>query len=239
MLRGYIEAFQEELEGKLDPQMTDFMQKMAANAQQLTAFVNNILNVARIDDDQMELHLVEEQWPTILESTIEGLKLRAKVRGVQLQTTIAPDLPTVAVDRLSIQEVITNLVDNAVKYSAGAELVEINVHMNQEGQVETTFTDHGQGISAGIMPNLFTKFYRDHRNRAQIGGTGLGLYLCKTIVEAHGGHIWVKSKEKEGSTFGFTLLPYASLAAELKNGDNTDIVRGAHGWIKNHSMYRR
>jgi len=239
MLRGYIEAFQEELEGKLDPQMTDFMQKMAANAQQLTAFVNNILNVARIDDDQMELHLVEEQWPTILESTIEGLKLRAKVRGVQLQTTIAPGLPTVAVDRLSIQEVITNLVDNAVKYSAGAELVEINVHMNQEGQVETTFTDHGQGISAGIMPNLFTKFYRDHRNRAQIGGTGLGLYLCKTIVEAHGGHIWVNSKEKEGSTFGFTLLPYASLAAELKNGDNTDIVRGAHGWIKNHSMYRR
>ena len=176
---------------------------------------------------KMELHLNEEQWPTILESTIEGLKLRAKVRGVQLQTTIAPDLPTVAVDRLSIQEVITNLVDNAVKYSAGAKLVEINVHMNQEGQVETTFTDHGQGISAGIMPNLFTKFYRDHRNRAQIGGTGLGLYLCKTIVEAHGGHIWVKSKEKEGSTFGFTLLPYASLAAELKNGDNTDIVRGA------------
>ncbi len=239
MLRGYIEAFQEELEGKLDPQLDDFMQKMAANAQQLTAFVNNILNVARIDDDQMELHLVEEQWPTILQSTVDSLALRAKVRGVQLKTTIAPDLPTVAADRLSIQEVITNLVDNAVKYSAGSPTVEIDVHLNQEGQVETTFTDHGQGISAGIMPNLFTKFYRDHRNRAQIGGTGLGLYLAKTIVDAHGGHIWVKSKENEGSTFGFTLVPYAALADEAKNGDNKDIVRGAHGWIKNHSMYRK
>ena len=166
-----------------------------------------------------------------LESTIEGLKLRAKVRGVQLQTTIAPDLPTVAVDRLSIQEVITNLVDNTVKYSAGAKLVEINVHKEPRGSGrDHIFTDHGQGISAGIMPNLFTGFTATTANRAQIG-TGLGLYLCKTIVEAHGGHIWVKSKEKEGSTFGFTLLPY-SLAAELKNGDNTDIVRGAHGWIK-------
>ena len=239
MLRGYIEAFQEELEGKLDPQLNDFMQKMAANAQQLTSFVNNILNVARIDDDQMELHLVEEQWPAILQSTVDSLALRAKVRGVALKTTIAPDLPTVAVDRLSIQEVITNLVDNAVKYSAGAASVEIDVHMNQEGQVETTFTDHGQGISAGILPNLFTKFYRDHRNRAQIGGTGLGLYLSKTIVDAHGGHIWVKSKENEGSTFGFTLVPYAALADEAKNGDNNGIVRGAHGWIKNHSMFRR
>ena len=89
------------------------------------------------------------------------------------------------------------------------------------------------------MPNLFTKFYRDHRNRSQIGGTGLGLYLSKAIISAHGGNIWVRSEQGKGSTFGFTILPYAQLAAELKNSDNKEIVRGAHGWIKNHSMYRR
>jgi two-component system, OmpR family, sensor histidine kinase VicK len=99
--------------------------------------------------------------------------------------------------------------------------------------------DFGVGIPSSVMPNLFSKFYRDHRNRAQIGGTGLGLYLSKAIISAHGGNIWVQSKEGEGSTFGFTLMPYERLAEELKNSDNNEIVRGAHGWIKNHSLYRR
>jgi signal transduction histidine kinase len=105
--------------------------------------------------------------------------------------------------------------------------------------VETTIQDYGLGISTSVMPNLFSKFYRDHRNRAQIGGTGLGLYLCKAIVTAHGGQIWVRSKENEGSIFGFTLIPYAKLAEELKRTGNSEITRGAHGWIKNHSLYRR
>ncbi len=73
----------------------------------------------------------------------------------------------------------------------------------------------------------------------QIGGTGLGLYLCKAIVTAHGGNIWIRSKEGEGSTFGFTLLPFDNLTEELKLSGNKEIVRSAHGWIKNHSLYRR
>lgn len=239
LLRGYIEAFEEELEGKLDPQMADFMQKMAATAQQLTAFVNNILNVARIDDDQLELHLAEENWQNIIDSAVAGLSLRAKVRGITLEAHVAPDLPTVGVDRLSVHEVINNLVDNAIKYSGDSKSIVIDAHLTQDGLVETTITDHGVGIGTDIMPKLFTKFYRDHRNRAQIGGTGLGLYLSKAIITAHGGNIWVRSKQGEGSVFGFTLHPYAQLAEELKNSDNKDIVRGAHGWIKNHSFYRR
>jgi signal transduction histidine kinase len=89
------------------------------------------------------------------------------------------------------------------------------------------------------LPNLFTKFYRDHRNRAQIGGTGLGLYLSKAIIAAHGGSLWVRSKEGEGSTFGFSIMPYAQLAEEIKQSGDQGITRGAHGWIKNHSLYRR
>jgi signal transduction histidine kinase len=105
--------------------------------------------------------------------------------------------------------------------------------------VETTVKDEGVGIPADIVPNLFTKFYRNFRNRSQIGGTGLGLYLCKAIIGAHGGNIWVQSKLGQGTTIGFTLMPYDKLAEELKNSDNKEIVRGAHGWIKNHSLYRR
>lgn len=239
LLRGYIEAFEEELGGHLTPQMDDFMQKMSATAQQLTAFVNNILNVARVDDDQLELRLQEEDWSQIIDSAVANLSLRAKVRGIALQAQVAPDLPKVGIDRLSIHEVINNLVDNAIKYSGDSKIITIDAHLTKEGLVETTITDKGVGIGTDIMPNLFTKFYRDHRNRAQIGGTGLGLYLCKAIVTAHGGNIWVRSKPGQGSVFGFTVKPYSQLAEEQKNGDNTDIVRGAHGWIKNHSLYRR
>jgi signal transduction histidine kinase len=105
--------------------------------------------------------------------------------------------------------------------------------------VETTVQDFGVGIPSNVLPNLFTKFYRDHHNRAQIGGTGLGLYLCKAIVHAHDGTIWVKSNPGEGSTFGFTLVPFKDLTDEMRSSVNQDITRGAHGWIKNHSLYRR
>ena len=239
LLRGYIEVFEEELNDLNNPELHDFMLKMHAQAEQLTAYVNNILNVARIDDDQLELKLQSEDWPAILKSSIEMISLRAKVRGITLQCRITKDLPPVALDRLSIREVINNLVDNAIKYSGASKVIKIETYLNKEGLVETIVQDFGGGIPGSIMPNLFTKFYRDHRNRAQIGGTGLGLYLSKAIVMAHGGNIWVRSREGEGSTFGFTLVPYAQAAETLKQNGDEGITRGAHGWIKNHSLYRR
>ena len=239
MLRGYIEVLEDELDGKLDPELADFMVKMRTMAEQLTAFVNNILNVARIDNDQLTVELAEAKWEDLLKNAITALELRAKVRGITIETTVAPNLPTVGVDALSIREVISNLIDNAVKYSGKSTTIKVDAHLTQDGRVETTVQDFGLGISTSIMSNLFTKFYRDHRNRAQIGGTGLGLYLAKAIVDAHGGNLWVRSKEGEGSIFGFTLLPYSEITEEMKHGNNQDLVRGAHGWIKNHSFYRR
>ncbi|MDL2342384.1 MAG: ATP-binding protein, partial [Patescibacteria group bacterium] len=168
-----------------------------------------------------------------------NLDLRAKVRGITLERIIAPNLPSIGADRLSITEVINNLIDNAIKYSNGTPTIKVETHLTQEGLIETTVQDFGLGISSSIMPNLFTKFYRDHRNRAQIGGTGLGLYLSKAIVTAHGGNMWVRSREGAGSTFGFTLQPYATLAEAAKKQGDDEMIRGAHGWIKNHSLYRR
>lgn len=239
LLRGYIEVFEEEFAGKLTPELEGFMAKMSASAQQLATFVNNILNVARIDDDQMELQLQEHSWNTILSAAISDLSLRAEVRGIKLECNIAPTLPAVGIDRVSIYEVISNLVDNAIKYSGKSKRIVITSKLNGEGLIETSVKDFGVGIPENIVSHLFTKFYRNHRNRAQIGGTGLGLYLSRAIVTAHGGNIWINSKEGEGTTVSFTLLPYDKLAEETKNNDNKDIVRGAHGWIKNHSMYRR
>jgi signal transduction histidine kinase len=239
LLRGYIEVFEEELSGKLDPELQSFMEKMQAQAEQLMAFVNNILNVARVDGDQLELKLVEGDWKKVLTSAISSLEIRAKVRGITLNLTVPEGLPAVGVDTISIQEVINNLVDNAIKYSADSKKIDITTYATKDGLVETTFQDYGRGIPTAAIPNLFTKFYRDHHNRSQVGGTGLGLYLSKAIVTAHEGNLWVRSKEGEGSTFGFTLQPYEKLSQEAKKDGDSEMIRGAHGWIKNHSLYRR
>lgn len=238
LLRGYIEVFNEEIGPTLNPELKTFMTKMDASAQQLTAFVNNILNVAKIEDNQLTLQLHEDKWPDILETVVDDLSVRASVRGITIKTDIAEGLPTVGVDRYSIYEVIANLLDNAIKYSKGTNEIYLSAKLDSNGLVETSVKDFGMGIDATILPHIFDKFYRNHRNRAQIGGTGLGLFLSRAIVQAHGGQIGVTSKLNEGSTFTFTVLPYDKLGEAGKQSAEGSIVRGAHGWIKNHSMYR-
>lgn len=238
LLRGYIDVFEEELSGKLTPELTDYLNKMKATAQQLTGFIGNVLNVSRFENDQLLLKLHEEQWPPLLQSAVDDVTLRAKVRGITLKVVVDDNLPTVGADAASIYEVINNLLDNAIKYSKENSEVIIKSYLTSSGLVETIVQDSGVGIPESALGNLFDKFYRDYRNRTQVGGTGMGLYLSKAIISAHGGNIWVRSKEGKGSTFGFTLSPYAKLGSEKKN-DQSGIVRTAHGWIKNHSMYRR
>lgn len=239
ILRGYIEVFEDEVADDLDPEMQDFMKKMQASAQQLSSFVSNILNVARVEEDQLFLQLHSEDWSKVLTDIIDEAALRAEVHGKKITCRIEPDLPAVAIDRTSMYEVVNNLLENAIKYSEDSPEIIVKAYETDDGMVETTIQDFGIGIPTSIIGNLFEKFYRNHRSRAQFGGTGLGLYLSKSIVNAHGGQIWVQSKEDEGSTFGFTLQPYDQLAKKEGNHDNKDIVRTAHGWIKNHSFYRR
>ena len=239
ILRGYIEVFEDEVADQLDPEMQDFMEKMQASAQQLSSFVSNILNVARVEENQLFLQLQSEDWGQVLTSFIEDIELRAKIHGKKITCEIQPDMPAVAIDRTSMYEVINNLLENAIKYSDDSPDIIVKTFKRDDGQVETTIQDFGIGIPTSIIGNLFEKFYRNHRSRTQFGGTGLGLYLSKAIITAHGGQIWVQSKEDQGSTFGFTLQPYTQLAKKEGSHDNRGIVRTAHGWIKNHSFYKR
>lgn len=237
IMRGYIEVFEDELSDNLNPEQTTFMHNMGASAQQLTAFVANILNVARVEENALMLRLKEENWKEVLLTACKDMELRAHVHNKQLVYDIADDLPTVAVDKVSIYEVTANLIDNAIKYTHTDEQIVIRSYI-KDGMVETTVSDKGVGISQSLIAHVFDKFYRAHQSKNSVGGTGLGLYLSRAIVTAHGGTIWVQSKEGEGSTFGFTLPIYANVADQIKSDDNGQIIRGAHGWIKNHSLYR-
>lgn len=239
MLRGYIEVFEDELHDKLDDELNSFMTKMDDAAKRLSNFVSNILNTARIEQNQLELHLTEEAWADTLRTNTADVEIRAKIHGKQIEFDIADNLPPVAVDKTSIYEVLTNLVENAIKYSGEQNRIVIKTNLSKAGMIETTIQDFGAGIPSSVLPNLFEKFSRNHRTRANVSGTGLGLYLSKAIITAHGGQIWASSKEGEGSTFGFTLVPYAQITDAQKAGDNKEITRNASGWIKNHSLYRK
>ena len=240
ILRGYIELFESELGDKLDSEQKSFMHNMNASAQQLTSFASNILNVVRIEDNNMKITLKEEKYSELIQQICSELDLRARVHGKKIVLKIDKNIPTVAVDRASIYEVIVNIIENAIKYTHTDEEIIVDVH-EKDGLVETTVADRGVGIPSNVIDHVFDKFYRSHSSKNSVGGSGLGLFLSKSIVIAHGGSIWVKSKEDQGSTFGFTLIPYAKVAGELQNKINnkeSDIVRGAHGWIKNHSLYK-
>jgi signal transduction histidine kinase len=238
-MRGYVEALQEDLAGTLSGDTAVFMSRTASSLKQLSSFVNNILNMAKINENQLSVKLSEEKWGSVVQQAIDDMGIRAQSLKIQINSNVPAELPTVGADRVTIYEVLTNIIDNALKYSGKSTSIEVSAKVNSGGLVETTVKDYGVGIPAAVLPTLFEKFQRNHRNRDSVSGTGLGLYISRAIVTAHGGTISVKSKEGEGSELSFTLKPYATLAAEEKNGDNTNMVRTAHGWIKNHSLYRR
>ena len=237
LMRGYIEVFEDELTESLNSEQTEFMHNMSASAQQLAAFVSSILNVARIEENALYLHLKEENIKKVLEEACKNMQLRARVHDKNIVVNIDDNLPTVGIDKVSIFEVMNNLIDNAIKYTHTKENITVKTTL-KDGMIETTVSDNGIGIASNVIGHVFDKFYRAHKSKNSIGGTGLGLYLSKAIIDAHGGTIWVKSKEDQGSTFGFTVPIYSDIAGQIKDSQNKEIVRGAHGWIKNHTLYR-
>jgi two-component system sensor histidine kinase VicK len=130
---------------------------------------------------------------------------------------VAPDVPQVAADRDKVRQVLVNLVENAMKYSPGGGRVEVGLEPAHEagaGTVVFYVKDEGLGIPREEQAKIFEKFYRldPHMTRG-VGGTGLGLYICSELVNRMGGHIWVESKEGEGSTFLLQLPAAPQLSA--------------------------
>jgi signal transduction histidine kinase len=240
VIRGYLDILDQEIGSTLQPSHQQIIDRLQVSAERLSGYVNNVLNVSRYDRNHLRLHLNEERLVDIIKNLIPDFALRAKTQNRRLTFYIPDDLPTIAADRSSLSEVITNLIDNAIKYSKDGGEVIISAVV-KESFVEITVQDFGIGMPESVVGNLFTKFYRSHRSRQQVSGTGLGLYICKAIAESHGGSIWVRSKEGVGSTFGFTIPIYATVADKLAKGDNSNeqIIERSDGWIKNHAMYRR
>lgn len=241
VIRGYLDVIKTDVGSRLNAEQQELFDRLQVSAERLAGYVNNILNVSRYERKQFQIHLQEEDLMEVLKSLVPDLALRARTQHRTLHFTVPQGLPSIAADRSSLGEVVTNLVDNAIKYSRDGGEVLIAATPKDGQWIEITVEDHGIGMPESVVGGLFNKFYRSHKSRQTVGGTGLGLYICKAIVESHGGSIWVRSTEGKGSTFGFTVPIYSTVATKLAAGDNQnkDIVQRPEGWIKNHAMYRR
>ena len=239
VIRGYLDVLEDELADVLKDDQHELFRRLTVSANRLTGYINNILNTSRYDRRHLKVHLVESKLSDIYTVIKDDMDLRATSQGRMLAVNIPEDLPTVPADTASLSEVISNLIDNAIKYSNEGGAIEVAAEKKGDA-VELTVTDHGIGMPGSVVSNLFQKFYRSHRSRETVAGTGIGLYISKAIIESHGGTISVRSEEGQGSTFIVNLPIYATVADKLQAGDNSNegMINTSDGWIKNHSMYR-
>ncbi len=239
VIRGYLDVLNDELDGVLKDDQHELFRRLIVSSNRLSGYINNILNTSRYDRRHLKVHLNEDRLTNIYDMISDDMSLRAKSQNRLLAVDIPSDLPTIAVDRASMSEVLGNLIDNAIKYSN--EGGSINVTAKASGEfVEVSVQDHGIGMPESVVSQLFQKFYRSHRSRETVAGTGIGLYISKAIVESHGGNISVRSEDGHGSTFTVSIPIYSTVADKLKSSDNSNegLINEGNGWIKNHSMYR-
>lgn len=203
---GYLTVFMKESASKYSGEETLFLNRIKIAAQQLSALVENLLSVSRIEKNTMTVNKVATDWHKLVEQTVNEFQQRASEKQITLKL-IPPQqpLPHVLVDPLRVTEVLNNLIANAINYSANGTHVTIWEDL-QDSMVVTHVQDTGHGIPKDALPHLFTKFFRVSGKLEQGSkGTGLGLYISKAIVELHGGKIWVTSEVGRGTIFSFSL----------------------------------
>jgi len=193
----------------LSPQARQDLAKLIdVQADRLADLVTNLLDMSRIQAGVLEPRRVLTQVADLVAS-VSG-DLGPALRGHALTTHIAGHLPPVDVDATLISRVLTNLVQNAIRYSPKGAAVTIGARLSQPGTVEVSVTDQGPGISPSRRDEIFTLFVR----RADDAGAGLGLTIARTFIEAHGQRIWVEDAPGGGARFCFTLPVAANVAEE-------------------------
>lgn len=239
VIRGYLDVLQDELGDVLQDDQKELFYRLSVSANRLSSYINNILNTSRFDRRHLNLTLLPDTLINIYSSISDDMALRATSQHRMLSINIPSDLPQIAADKASLSEVISNLIDNAIKYSNEGGVVTVTAVQNGDF-VDLSVEDHGIGMASSVVKNLFQKFYRSHRSRETVAGSGIGLYISKAIVESHGGTISVRSVEGQGSVFTASIPTYASVAEHLasSDGNNQSLISQGKGWIKNHSMYR-
>lgn len=203
-----IDLLREKVYEKLNGKEQQLLSAAHEDVQRLKVFVNDLLDLSKIEAGKMEMEFSSVSVPLLCESVVSVFKTQAAEKGVTLSCTIPEGLPPVRADANKIGWVLTNLISNALRFTPR----EGKIYLSAESfgpYVQISVRDDGPGIPFEYQSKIFDKFVQVKSDKA-LGGSGLGLTISKEIVRAHGGTIWVDSVPEKGSTFTFTLPTAAS-----------------------------
>jgi two-component system, OmpR family, phosphate regulon sensor histidine kinase PhoR len=212
MIKGYAETL---LGGaKDDPEVTTrFLQTIRKNADRLAFLIEDLLSLSQLESGRMALNVERFALCPLVNEVFSDLQSRAVEKGIVLENELSPEL-FIRADADRVQQVLYNLIDNAIKYTPGKGRVRVTANPAQSGKVCLSVQDQGIGIPEEARERIFERFYRvDLARSREQGGTGLGLAIVKHIVQSHGGEVWVESEPGQTTTF-FLTLPGAEAPAE-------------------------
>ncbi len=207
-IQGYVEAIRD---GLIEP-TSETLESVHKQVLHLADLVEDLRVLALAEAGDLRLRIEAHAVGDVLREAVEPFRPRAQARNIELSTSVKPGLPYAAMDRTRISQVVSNLLENAIRHTPQGGAVTLTAGRGGPGMVRITVADTGEGIPPEDLPSLFDRFYRADPSRARAtGGVGLGLTIARQLVEAHGGTISARSEPGEGATFAFEL-PYAASA---------------------------
>lgn len=209
-IKGYVETL---LDGAIDDKShnREFLKIIQDHTENLTRLVDDLLDLSRIEARRMPYHFEPVSAAEVAARVLKTLEPMARQAGVALHHRISAALPRIRADADRLAQILSNLVDNAIKFNYPDGSVILDAHVEGE-HLELSVTDTGMGIPPEDLPRIFERFFRADRSHSHdIKGTGLGLAIVKHLVESHGGRVWAENAPARGTTFRFTL-PLASLS---------------------------
>ncbi|MBA2279037.1 PAS domain-containing protein [Candidatus Saccharibacteria bacterium] len=236
-IEGYLALALNEKVSRVDEKARSFLEKAHESTKHLGELFQDLLTSAKAEDGRLTNHPAVVEMSEFLETLTDGLKFSAQKKGLGVEfvlgsqdsiidassTNVVKPLYYVHVDPERVSEVITNIFDNAVKYTESGK---VTVGLTgDENVVQVRVADTGPGIPTSDVSHLFQKFYRvDNSATRTIGGTGLGLFICRKIIEMYSGRIWVESEIGKGSTF-FINIPRVTReqAEQLKRNESVQL----------------
>ncbi|MBN2090079.1 PAS domain S-box protein [candidate division KSB1 bacterium] len=199
-----INLLSESAKNKLTEKEMELLDAALEETQRLKALVNDLLDLSKIEAGKMDLTFESIAVIGLIERAVSILKTQAEEKGIDITFQIQEDLPLVKADANKITWVLTNLIANSLRFVENGGFIKLKAEKTGS-YIQISVQDNGMGIPYEYQSKIFDKFMQV-KDKKNIGGTGLGLTICKEIIRAHGGTIWLESVPNEGSTFYFTLV---------------------------------
>ena len=204
-IKGYTDLLFLGMAGGLSDAQRSFLQIIKTNADRLTALVNDILDISRIETGRLRLTIEALDLGKLISQAVTSFREQYRAKGLTLEWQVPKDLPEVRGDAGRVSQVLVNLIANAWQYTPAGGRVTVSAHAD-DGSVQVDVTDTGIGIAPENLNRVFDRFFRANHSLVQeVEGTGLGLSIVKMFVEMLGGQVWATSEPGAGSTFSFTL----------------------------------